>query len=198
MSDFTAVRAVSQTLKELLEREITNSDNTEVFGVPIFLNSPRFLREEKNTSGISLWLYMMRREPDTLNRPQERPASSQIKRRPLPLTLHYLICALHKEPLDEQKLLGKVAQVFHDHAIIEPGDLRETLAGEDLQLRLVLDAPTLEELSRVWDALNEPYQLSLAYTVQVVSIDSDRDAAVRPPVLVSTQQPSQIAGGGAA
>ena len=196
MSQFTAVRAVSMTLLDLLQREV-RSEN-ELADVTVRLDSPRVMRKDNTESGISLWLYMMRREPDTLNRPPERPATSQVRRRPLPLTLHYLVCAFRKHPEDEQTILGKVAQVFHDHAIIEPGDLTDSLTGEDLQLRVVLDAPTLEELARVWDSLNEPYQLSLAYTVQVVSIDSDRDAALRPPVLVSTQQPAQIVGGGAA
>lgn len=201
MSDFTALRAVSLTLQTLLDQEITKSDNIEVGGstgaIKVWLDSPKVLRETKMPC-ISLWLYMIRREPDTLNQPPERPMASLVRRRPLPLTLHYLVCALHDDPASEQTLLGKVAQVFNDHAIISPGELMDSLAGEDQELRVVLDAPTLEELARVWDSLNEPYQLSLAYTVQVVSIDSGRDAAVRPPVLVSTQQPLQIVGGGAA
>lgn len=195
MSDFTAVRDVSRSLQELLDHELTNSGNPQL-AVPVHLHSPRFLRREGKLPAIALWLYMMKREPDTLNLPPQRPTSSQIRRRPLPLTLHYLICALHDDPRDEQMLLGKVAQVFHDHAILEPGDLLHSLAGGEQQMRLVLDAPTLEELSRVWDSLNEPYQLSLAYTVQVVHIDSDADAALRPPVLTSTQQPGVIVGGG--
>jgi hypothetical protein len=194
VSEFTAVRDVSVSLKELLEHELTNSGNTQL-AVPIELQSPRVLRQKGKIPSIALWLYMMKREPDTLNLPPQRPTSSQVRRRPLPLTLHYLICALHDDPRDEQMLLGKVAQVFHDHSILEPGDLLDSLAGAD-QLRLVLDAPTLEELSRVWDSLNEPYQLSLAYTVQVVRIDSDADAALRPPVLTSTQLPGVIVGGG--
>ena len=197
MSDFTALRAVSLTLQTLLKKEITNSDNAQVAKVEVHLNSPKVLRDTKKPC-ISLWLYMIRREPDTLNQPPERPVASLVRRRPLPLTLHYLVCALHDDPSSEQALLGKVAQVFHDHAIITPGELMDSLAGEDQELRLVLDAPTLEELARVWDSLNEPYQLSLAYTVQVVFIDSDLDAALRPPVLESTQQPLQIVGGGAA
>ena len=195
MSEFTAIRAASVTLLTLLEREITRNDNLAVRNVPIHLNSPRFMREAKKR-GISLWLYMITREPDTLNRPLERPTASQLRRRPLPLTLHYLICPLWEDPRDEQTLLGKVIQVFHDHAILETGELQESLAGAD-ELRLVLDAPSLQELSLVWESLNEPYHLSVSYTVQVVAIDSDTDHTVMPPVLVATQQPAQIVGGGA-
>lgn len=196
MSEFTAIRAASVTLQTLLEREITRSDNPSLAGVPVHLNSPRFMRESKK-KGISLWLYMITREPDTLNRRVERPTASQVRRRPLPLTLHYLICPLWDDPRDDQTLLGKIIQVFHDHAVLTAGDLRESLAGAD-ELRLVLDAPSLQELSLVWESLNEPYHLSVSYTVQVVDIDSDTDDVIAPPVLVSTQQPAQIIGGGAA
>ena len=128
MSDFTAIRAASVTLLTLLEREITKNDNPDVSTVPIHLTSPRFMRESKQ-KGISLWLYMITREPDTLNRPLERPTASQVRRRPLPLTLHYLVCPLWENPRDEQTLLGKVIQVFHDHAILDASDLQDSLAG---------------------------------------------------------------------
>jgi hypothetical protein len=161
--------------------------------VQIQLFSPKVMREKEKT-GISIWLYRVQREPDTLNRPVERLTPSQLRHRPMPLTLHYLVCAIFEEPKDEQALLGKVVQVFHDHAILGGSMLKDSLQGEDQELRLVLEALTLEELSRVWDSLNEPYQLSLSYALQVVEIDSDRDIVQRPPVLTSTIIPHQAGG----
>ena len=48
--------------------------------------------------------------------------------------------------------------------------------------RLSLEPHSLEELTRVWDALKEPYQLSVSYHVQVVEIDSDREPLEVAPV----------------
>lgn len=191
MSEFTALRAVSLTLQALLDAEITQSSDPQLKGVQVFLQSPKVVREKEKT-GISVWLYRVQREPDTLNRPPERIGPSQVRHRPMPLTLHYLVCALLDEPKDEQAILGKVVQVFHDRAIVRGSALKDSLQGEDLELRLVLEALTLEELARVWDALNEPYQLSLSYVVQVVTIDSDRDVVQRPPVLAGITRPHQI------
>ena len=193
MSEFTALRAVSLTLQSMLDAEITQSSDPQINGVKVFLLSPKAVRE-KEKSGISVWLYRVQREPDTLNRPPERISPSQIRYRPLPLTLHYLLCAVLDEPKDEQAILGKIVQVFHDHAILRGSALKDSLQGEDHELRLVLEALTLEELARVWDALNEPYQLSLSYVVQVVTIDSDRDLVQRPPVLSGVTQHHQILG----
>jgi hypothetical protein len=38
----------------------------------------------------------------------------------------------------------------------------------------VLCRLTLEELTRIWEALREPYRLSVAYQVRVTHIDSER------------------------
>ena len=52
----------------------------------------------------------------------------------------------------------------------------------DETLRITLEPLPLEELTRVWEALEESYQLSLAYTVQAVTIDSDREPVQVPVV----------------
>jgi hypothetical protein len=193
MSDFTAIRAVSITLQALLEAGITNATDPQLAGVKIFLQSPKFLREEKEP-GISLWLYRIQREPDTLNHPPERISASTLRRQPMPLTLHYLVCAVFEQPKDEQALLGKVVQLFHDQAIVRGAALKDALEGEDHELRLVFEALTLEELARVWEAIDEPYRISLSYSVQVVTIDSDLDLVQQPPVLTGKLVPHAIEG----
>ena len=59
-------------------------------------------------------------------------------------------------------------------------------------MRVNLEALTIEELSLVWDALSEPYQLSVTYQVQVVRIDSDLEPLHASPVLNRNLESSQI------
>jgi len=61
----------------------------------------------------------------------------------------------------------------------------ERFGGEPqlAQLRVALEALSLEDLSLVWDALSEPYQLSVSYVVQTVSIDSALEPVNTTPVL---------------
>jgi hypothetical protein len=47
-------------------------------------------------------------------------------------------------------------------------------------------------LSLVWEALSEPYQLSVTYLVQVVKIDSDREPEKVRPVLERDATYTQI------
>jgi hypothetical protein len=193
MSEFTAIRAVTQTLKEILEAHITNSTEPELNGVPIDLRSPREMRGNGQPSlGISLWLYQVSRNADLLNHPPQRPAPDRILRHALPIDLYYLVTPLASEPADEQALMGKVLQVFNDHPNLRGSDLKDSLQNTQTELRLILEAPTLEELTRVWHALQEPYQLSVTYLVQVLSIHSDLEPVQSSPVAVRETEYDQI------
>jgi hypothetical protein len=127
-----------------------------------------------------------------LNEPPVRRNLHQESPAPLPLLLYYLITPITADPVTSQNLLGKVLQVFNDNAILRGGSLRGVLQGTSEQLRLNLEALTLEELSLVWYALSEPYQLSVTYLVQVVNIDSDREPIQSSPVLRRTAAYKQI------
>ena len=184
MSEFTAIRAVSKTLQALLQQAITNSPNPQLQGVPIELSSPRELRDAANNNpvnAISLWLYRVARNADLLNAPPER-VDDQLTPQPLPVDLCYLVAPITATSDNEQALLGKVLQAFAEHAIVRGTDLKDDLEGETTELRLTLETLTLEELTRVWTALAEPYQLSASYRVQVVRIDSELESTRVHPV----------------
>jgi hypothetical protein len=195
VSEFTALRAVSFTLRALLEEHITNSTEPQLSGVPIDLRSPKELRVAQ-VNGVSLWLYRVARDGDLLNRPATRPSPNQVGHTQLPVSLSYLVTPLAEEPADEQVLLGRVLQVFNDHAILRGADLQKSPQVQPLELRdeirVSLEMLSLEEITRVWDSLQEPYELSVAYRVQVVSIESDHEPIETSPVLVRENQYTQI------
>ena len=70
---------------------------------------------------------------------------------------------------------------MNDHSILRGADLQGILQGTPDQLRVVLETLSLEDMSLVWDALSEPYQLSVSYMIQLASIDS-----AEQPVNIST------------
>jgi hypothetical protein len=192
MSDYTVISAVSGTLKELLKQNITLSPDAELNGVEIFLLSPKEMQDAGNNTGISVWLYKVSRMSEMLNEPPERRGPSQIARVPLPILLFYLVTPITSDPETRHTLLGRVLQVLNDHAILRGSDLQGTLQGTTEQLRVNLEALSLEELSLVWEALSEPYQLSVTYLVQVVKIDSDMELVKSSPVVEKETTYSQI------
>ena len=192
MSEFTAIRAVTKTLRALLEDHITNSTDLQLNGVPIELHSPKEMRAAPPKSGVSLWLYRATRNGDTLNGAPIRIAPDEELPRPLPIDLHYLVTPMTGTEEDERMLLGRVLQSLNDHTVVRGSDLQDDLAGEDTQLRVNLEQLTLEELTRVWTALEEPYQLSVSYQVQVVNIDTAHEPLRSSPVLVEDTEYDQI------
>ena len=176
--------AASQTLQKLLQDAIT----AEFSGLPsppptVSLKTPK---EMKATRGVSLWLYRVVRDEYLTNQPPVRTAPREQRRTPLPVLLHYLVTPLMGDDSEtEQQLLGKVLQVLYDHPILRGADLRGGLDPLTVELRVTLETLSLEEITRVWNALNSEngYQLCVSYQVQVVEIDSLLPADRLVPVI---------------
>ena len=192
MSDYSVISAVSQTLLTLLTTNITNSTDSQIKNVPIDLQSPTEVEGAHGTPSVSVWLYRVSRMGDMLNEPPLRISATQIVNTPLPILLYYLITPVAEDPLTRHALMGKVLQVMNDHAILRGADLQGILMGTTDQLRVVLETLTLEELSLVWDALSEPYQLSVSYMIQLASIDSAMQPVKTSRVLERNSVYSQI------
>lgn len=192
MSDYTVISAVSQTLKSMLDASFAQSSDTQINTVLSDLHSPKELQQSGDATVVSVWLYKVSRMAEMLNEPPVRRAANQMKPAPLPVLLYYLVTPMTTDPLKRHALLGKVLQVFHDQAILRGSALQGVLAGTDHQIRVNLEALTLEELSLVWYALGEPYQLSVTYLIQVAEIDSALEPFRVSPVLQRDMQYKQV------
>ena len=185
MSDYTAIRAVSESLQGLLNTQITEP------GVTTHLLSPQEMHEDE-TNGVSVWLYRIARNEQLCNQPPTRPAANLVGRKPLFVNLYYLVTPLLPDPLDEQQILGRILQIFHDYPILRGAHLQGSLAGSDEEFRVILQTLTHEELTRVWDALDASYQTSLSYMVQAVNIEAQIPAVAAAPVAIRQTTTSQI------
>jgi hypothetical protein len=194
MSDYTVVKAVSDTMLQILKNGITNNPDPQLSGVAIDLRSPKEMRQANNTPGISLWLYRITRDADLLNDRPERVSPTQTRRTPLPIHLYYLVTPLVPDAGDRQMLIGRVLQLLNDHTILRGADLQDSLMGAGDEFRVTLETLTLEELARIWFSLSEPYDLSVSYEVQVVKIDSDLEAIYGAPVVSRKTGYAQIEG----
>ena len=73
-------------------------------------------------------------------------------------------------------------QVFYDRAILQGTDLTGSLAASGQEVRLILNPVALEETTRVWQAMEMSYRLSLVYLVRVAMLDSRREQFIQPVV----------------
>ena len=182
----TNLRATSLTLRDLLRERLRTDINLRDFFDPgrggnmvVTLLTPEELAESGN-EGLSVWLYRIERDEFTLNQSARRPARDRLLHVPLPLKLHYLLTPIvdsveHADaPELEQNILGVAMQTMHDHALLAGVELRGDLAGTDIELHVRLEGLDLDQMSRVWDALEGSFQLCISYEVAVVPIDSAR------------------------
>jgi hypothetical protein len=108
------------------------------------------------------------------------PPEVRVRRAPLSLVLRYLITPWSNDRLTDQRILGRAMQALHDHAILSGPALRGGLASTAASLKIGLNQLSLEERTRIWHAVDQPYRISASYDVRVVSIDSEATRLVTP------------------
>lgn len=202
---YQALHATSVTLQQFLDAEVKSDSFLfapaapfRARGMVISLNTPKEM-EENDQEGVSLWLYRVIRDEQRLNDPPVRISADQLRPPPLPLRLHYLITPITSranlgDPDTEQYLLGKVMQSFYTNPVLRGSDLRGELVGSDAQLHVRLETLDLDQMSRIWEALEGTYQLAISYEVAVVNIDSAREPDSLTPVQEVLAEIGQIMG----
>jgi hypothetical protein len=79
--------------------------------------------------------------------------------------------------LGAAEMLATVLQTFYDQPILSGAILEPPLDAEQHNLKVTLSPLSLEERSRVWYAVQQPYRLSLSYEVRVVNLSTTVGAA---------------------
>jgi hypothetical protein len=107
---------------------------------------------------------------------------------PLCLDLWYMLSAQAKSSyVHEQQVLGVAMQALHERGTFDlavPTPLPDAVIPS--QATLVLEAPTFDELSRLWQALGVPLRTTAQYRVSVVFLTPDEIPAPAPEVLAAT------------
>lgn len=200
MSSYMVVAGVSEALRRVLWEELENDlEVGQLFSSEqdiVFKNPTETARDTSNR--LSLWLYQITENEHVKNQPMTRAnGADSLQHAPLALNLHYLITPFANVSNgasasrdEDHMVLGKLMQVFYDNSIIL---LRDVTNGVAEELRIIFKRLSLEELTRIWEALREPYRLSICYRVQVTRIDSMRVSGRARVVERSTGQASDVA-----
>lgn len=193
MSGFAAIGGVSATLQALLADRVETPPEVTVDPTPIPVHVG--IPPEDSDDEVRLNLFLYRITENGFLKNQEIPGRGQgngYGHPPLSLNLHYLLTAYGRvgagavatgTPVDERiahYLLGNAMRILHDFPVITEDVLLDSgvpalhtsLRGEFEKVKLTLDPISLEDVSKVWTALDRPYRLSAAYEVSVVQIES--------------------------
>lgn len=163
LGDLTIIGDMTRTLGDLLT------------GLDVTFLSPAALDSASNDSfkRVNLYLYQVLENPHAKNQRWITGADGRQQYPPLALNLYYLLTPYASDPLSAHDVLSSAMKALYEKSIISGADLRDSLRLSVEQLSVVLCPLGLEDLTRIWNALQKPYRLSVAYEARVVLVESD-------------------------
>jgi hypothetical protein len=193
MSNSLAIAATTLTLRSLLQNEIPRRDSN-LSGLQVTTLPPDMARRNVAEVSAQLNIFLYQTAVNAAWRNQDLPnrnGRGEVGRPPLALNLHYLLTAYGSESDDEgvsHRVLGGAMSVLHDHPLLGRDEIRGVLANNDLadQFERVRVTPLtlpMDEMSKLWTALQTNYRVSAGYEVTVLLIDSQLASRSALPVL---------------
>ena len=187
MSQYSVIYAVDETLRSLIV------DNLDTTSIQILADPTKYISFKpphrlmvNNTPAknyLSLFLYRIAENSEVKNRSLEPINGNRLQTPPLALNLFYLITALTKDNENDDdeaaknthKLLGKVMQIFCDHASVKGANLKGVLQNTTDEFRIILNPVSMDDITKLWTSFMCPYYLSVSYEVKVVYINSEQE-----------------------
>lgn len=167
MSQYSVIKDVSETLQQLLIDKATDT-------IEVTVNSPQKVTLSSSHL-LNLYLYQVVEDQFAKNQEPMRRGARQLVRSPLALNLFYMLTPYvpdTENSIDEHLILGDAMRIFYDNPIITDPHLRGALKGTGEEIRISLCTMNLEEQTRIWNALQMSYRLSVSYEVKIALIDS--------------------------
>lgn len=196
MSTAQAIAAVTATLKDVLSNGLVEQKVAAGLGnVTVSALPPDRVDCQNGAEVNQLNLFLYRVEPNTAMRNVGPPGRGATGRRvtnpPLALDLHYLLIAYGTEELHGELLLGHGMKLLHETPVLTRDALRRSLApsvaaasgpgmsarkllfnaelAEQMEPVRITPAPlTVDELTRLWSALQCRFRTAAAYMASVV------------------------------
>lgn len=213
MSNVLAVAGVTQLLKDLINDALVNGDVSQALGADFTVTAlppDRVVVESGQDQPPQLNVFLHRITPNAFLRNDDLPTrdrQSRLVERPrLALDLHYMVTAVSSEELQAEILLGYAMQLFHERAVLsrelirnalsasgQPDDAilpdglgvirASELADQDELIRITPRTISMDDMSKMWTALQASYRTTVAYDVSVVLIERDLPTRPTTPVL---------------
>ncbi|MGE5287162.1 MAG: DUF4255 domain-containing protein [Micromonosporaceae bacterium] len=182
------INDVTRALSQLVESQIKLSVSTAT----VTLLPPGDALPED--VGVNLYLYRVVESPATRNQPWRGDRShGPSDQSALGLQLHYLLTPRGKASEASatngdvaHTMLGVAMVTLHQNPVLNDvhilgfdadAVLSQHLRDSYEKVKVTLSAVGMEELSKIWATINQPYRLSVAYEVSLVELVPDR----KPP-----------------
>jgi hypothetical protein len=216
VSNALAIASVTRALMDLLNDGLIDNDVSAAVGNVTVSALPPDRVPGGNGAGFTTQLNLFLHQVTTnhgwqnADLPTRDPRGNLVQTPRLALDLHYMLTAYGAAELDSEIILGYAMQILHETPIIGRQALRTALAGtavnggllppafqalaasdlaDQVELIKVVPEPlSVDDMSKLWTALQTHYRTTTGYRVSVVLIESQRP--VRSPLPVLTRGPA--------
>ena len=165
---------ITHVLKGLIETAVGASTLHHAHNIKVLCDSPDTARTTDGQCHLNIYLLHVGRDPFWRNTPVQGPRPQLNSAQPLSLNLSYLLTAwCDKDFALEQRAMSIALQTIHAHPIVT----QNLIIAESLtqwlpqgEFVISIEADTIEEMSRLWQAFTVPMRLSALIRVGVVFI----------------------------
>jgi hypothetical protein len=172
---------ITNVVSGLIQYAIDHA-NPAISNVKVYCHSPDTSRKHDGYCHLTLYLLHVGRDPYWRNTPVSGPRPQLNDAQPLSLNLSYLLTAwCDLDYASEQRAMSVALQAIHSQPIVTQTIIQAQSLGQylpDGEFTMSIEADTIEEMSRLWQAITAPIRLSALIRVGVVFIQ----APATPPV----------------
>lgn len=162
---------ITQVVMGLVQTGINNS-SLSVANIKISANSPDTARKSDGFCHLTLYLLHVGRDPYWRNAPVSGPRPQLNNAQPLSLNLSYLLTAwCDTDFTSEQRAMSIALQAIHSQPIVTQAVIQQDVLTQWLpsgEFTISIEADTIDEMSRLWQAFTVPIRLSALIRVGVV------------------------------
>ena len=178
MGNYTVIADVGQALVKLLQDRL----------YPDVVRSPDHIGlcapSDRGDMVLGLHLYDIREKREIRANRMRSEGVDQQRWPSLYLSLSYMITAYSKADVksraeDNQRILGKVIEVFQDESVLSTDLLTPGNQGAGLDIHVEMINPNMEEQRKIWNVSEQAYQTSLFYEVSPVELESTRTRRIQ-------------------
>jgi len=175
MADFSVIADISSAILKLLRTNLC----------PEPVQSPEAIRlaspSDKNGDfQLGIYLYDLREMGEYKNSVMLRTADNTRTPPPTPLSMSYLLFLNSKAQIAagaeaEQRILGRALQVLADNTSVDVTAVHPFAKNADGNAGVTFLNLSFEDKSKIWSALNTPYQVGIYFSVSPVLLASRRE-----------------------
>ncbi len=196
MSTPLALATVTAVLQNFIQNSITDHDLAATLGGNITVSAEPPDRIDNGASSpdrINLFLFQATENQGWRNvgLPSRNASGDRISNPSLALDLSYLLTAYGSGPLHAEALLGLAMFVLHEMPVLTRDAIRAVtvtpaqppllaglqasqLADQIEQIKVAPQVMSVEEISKIWSALQSQYRPTAVYKASVVLVESQR------------------------